>query len=224
MLDYLLTKTQQLKRDREEYEDRTRRKLAMDDAEREKKRQKQVKEFENSNKVEAAKDRTTEEGNTLKRTSYWLADMQPDEYDANDTARLLAAEPPPPKRPPSPNTNRPLRRKDLIDLDVRRDPDDDDKVLCAISEKQISTQPAVALVTTKGGDRDDHSKHPAAVVLEQVYDDLGKERACPVTGRKIRKVLKLRRGGSSFATMGNDDNDRGSGPVIEAKRYRPTMT
>jgi len=90
-----------------------------------------------------------------------------------------------------------------------------DHVLCAVSEKQISTQQAIALVT-KGNDE----KNPAHVILEEVYKDLkiDKERVpiCPVTGRKIKQILKLQRGGSSFASI--------DGRSVEAKKYRPTMT
>ena len=80
--------------------------------------------------------------------------------------------------------------------------------MSCLLEKQISTQQAVALITK--GD------FPAQVVLEKVFKDLGKnERMCPVTGRKIKQILKLQKGGSSFASIDQK---------IEAKQYRPTMT
>ena len=109
-------------------------------------------------------------------------------------------------------SQQPLRRKDLIPLDLKRNTAD--QVICAVSEKSIVTQQALALITK--GD------HPAQVVLEQVYEDLiskeeqkGAKRMCPVTGRKLTKILKLQKGGSSFAANGG---------ILEAKTYRPSMT
>lgn len=71
-------------------------------------------------------------------------------------------------------SQQPLSRKNLIELEMKRNKDD--QVICAVSEKTIVTQQALALITT--------SDHPAQVILEQVYTDLGKEKACPVTGEK----------------------------------------
>jgi len=210
MLEYLLTKTQELKQKQKEYGDYLQKQEANELNAQETKRKADVQDFENSQKVTSAKKRKTET-NALKRSSYWLADMQPvnDETSSSNQAQRM----PPPKRPPSPNTSRPLRRKDLVPLDLKRKPtkSGDPPVLCAISEKEISTQQALALVT-KGGDE-------AQVVLESVYKDLklDKERKpiCPVTGRKIKQVLKLQKGGSAFASVDGS---------LEAKQYRPTMT
>jgi hypothetical protein len=93
----------------------------------------------------------------------------------------------------------------LIELNLKRN--SDGQVICAISEKSITTQQAIALITKKS--------KSAEVVLEQVYNDLGKERTCPVTGKKISKIVCLQKGGSSFAAAGG---------VVEARTYRPTMT
>lgn len=226
MLEYMLTKTQELKRQQHDYDERLSQQQTGCERDEQKKRKSQVQQFENSQKVTSAKKQKTET-NVLKRTSYWLADMQPNN-DLNDKAISSIPRTPPPKRPPSPNTKRPLRRKDLIELELKRSStsskggggsagirDNNDHVLCAISEKEISTQQAIALVT-KGNDE----KNLAHVVLEEVYKDLNidKERVpiCPVTGRKIKQVLKLQRGGSSFASI--------DGRCVEAKKYRPTMT
>jgi nitric oxide synthase-interacting protein len=229
MLEYLLTKTQELKQQERDYEKYRSQQEASNEEEAEKKRKSEVERFESAQKVTTAKKQKTET-NVLKRTSYWLADMQPNN-DGDDTAISSRQKTPPPKRPPSPNTQKPLRRKDLIELELKRKSsssskttkggskdDKDDPVLCAISEKEISTQQAIALVTvTKGSNSE---KHPAHVVLEDVYRDLKidqeKVPMCPVTGRKIRQVLKLQRGGSSFASA--------DGRSVEAKLYRPTMT
>jgi hypothetical protein len=93
----------------------------------------------------------------------------------------------------------------LIELNLKRN--SDGQVICAISEKSITTQQAIALITKKS--------KTAEIVLEEVYNDLGKERMCPVTGEKISKILRLQKGGSSFAATGG---------VVEAKIYRPTPT
>lgn len=226
MLEYMLTKTQELKRQQQEYNEYLALQQANLEGEEEKKRKSHVEQFESAQKVTSAKKQRTET-NVLKRTSYWLADMQPDN-DKIDKSISLRQRVPPPNRPPSPNTNRSLRRKDLIELELKRSKprnkvgdcsavvrDDNDHVLCAISEKEIVTQQAIALVT-KGNSE----KHPAHVVLEQVYKDLKIDKEsvpiCPVTGRKIKQVLKLQRGGSSFASI--------DGRSVEAMRYRPTMT
>lgn len=203
MLEYLLTKTQELKKQQQVYEDQLAKQRKSQESEQEKKRKSNVEAFENSQKVTSAKKQKTET-NVLKRTSYWLADMQPIKEEDIATAKLT----PPPKRPPSPNTGRPLRRKDLIELDLKRKTAKDTApVLCAISEKEISTQQALALVTKDS---------KAQVVLESVYKDLGADKRCPVTGKKIKQIIKLQKGGSSFAS-----ND---GRSVEAKQYRPTMT
>ena len=212
MLEYLLSKTQDLKKQQQEYEDYLSTLEASQQEEQEKKRKSMVVEFESAQKVTSAKKHKTET-NVLKRTSYWLADMQPD----NDIESQKA---PPPKRPPSPNTSRPLRRKDLIEIELKRKNTSsksgrNNAVLCAISEKEITTQQAIALVT-KGNDETNR----AQVVLEQIYKDLNIEKEkvpmCPVTGKKIKQVLKLQKGGSSFAST--------DGRSVEAKQYRPTMT
>ncbi|MGK3744082.1 MAG: nitric oxide synthase-interacting protein [Bacillariaceae sp.] len=211
MLEYLLTKTQELKKEQQEYEQWKDQKQATQDNDNEKKRKNQVVEFENTQKVASAKKQKIQEPNVLKRSSFWLADMQPANNDYVDDDGNALKKPPPPKRPSSPNSQKPLRRKDLIELVLKRNKmtnGKDNHVLCAISEKQISTQQAVALITK--GD------FPAQVVLEKVFNDLGKnERICPVTGRKIKQILKLQKGGSSFASIDQK---------IEAKLYRPTMT
>ncbi len=215
MLEYLLSKTQELKQQQKEHEDYLRKQEANDLNAQETKRKADVQDFENSQKVTSAKKLKTET-NALKRTSYWLADMQPenDTTTATTSSNRAQQRMPPPKRPPSPNTSRPLRRKDLIELDLKRKATrgGDPPVLCAISEKEISTQQALALVT-KGDEQ------KAQVVLESVYKDLklDQERKpmCPVTGRKIKQVVKLQKGGSAFASTDGS---------VEAKQYRPTMT
>jgi nitric oxide synthase-interacting protein len=197
ILEYLLTKTQDLKQQHKDYELWRGQQELEQTQENDKKREAQVEQFEDAQKVVASKKRKVDE-NPLKRTSFWLAEFQP---ESDEKAKMVE----PPKRPSSPNSQIPLRRKDLIELELKRN--SEDQVLCAVSEKSIVAQQALALITKSG--------QPAQVVLEQVYNDLGKERTCPVTGEKIWKILKLQKGGSSFAS---------TGAVVEAKKYRPSMT
>jgi nitric oxide synthase-interacting protein len=201
LLEYLLTKTQALKQEQAAYDQWKVQHEQEQHSEQDKKRKADVEKFEAAQKVESAKKRKTED-NPLLRSSYWLAQSQPEK-----DKKLEADMKPPPKRPPSPNSQQPLRRKDLIDLDLKWN--SDHQVLCAISEKTIHTQQALALIPKKDG--------KAQVVLESVYDDLGDnpERACPVTGKKLSKILRLQKGGSSFASHDG---------AVEAKQYRPTMT
>jgi hypothetical protein len=200
ILEYLLTKTQELKQQKVKYEQSLQEQALEGQQEDDKKRKAEIEAFENSQKVYATKKRKTEV-NPLKRTSYWLAESQP------ETSQALAVEPPP-KRPPSPNSQHPLRRKDLIPLDLKFNTQD--QVVCAISEKRIVSQQALALITKATDDA-----HPAQVVLEKIFNDLGKERMCPITGKKLTKILLLQKGGSSFA---------GTGGMVEAKTYQPSMT
>ena len=241
ILTYLLTTTQKLKQQKLEHEQYKSEQDQAKERVAEKKRAADVEEFEASNSaiLSNKKKRTSDSSttNSLKTTSYWLADSQPvkkivggsetgggkgtGNEDVDTELAMVVREgsqwdrsSSPPQRPPSPNSGQPLRRKDLIDLQLKRN--SDGQAVCAVSEKSITSQRAVALVTSKrrSGDTQDDAAH---VILKQVYDDLsiGQEKVCPVTGRKILKVVKLQKGGSSFAS---DDGK------FEAKIYRPTMT
>ena len=142
---------------------------------------------------------------SLKRTSYWLSEAQP-QYD-EEASIGPSSRPPPPTRPSSPMSGRPLRRKDLIPITLVRDATDRNKVTCAASGNTISTQ-KVILITCTG-----------VVLLQDVYDQLtkgGKEKVCPVTGRKFKPkhVLRLQKASSGFAASGE----------TVAKKYRPTLT
>lgn len=198
ILEYLLTKTQELNEEKRAYKRSLQQKGDERVQEEEQKRKEKVLDFEQGQKVVSSKRRKVED-NPLKRTSYWLAEFQPETSNSKPPVDA------PPKRPPSPNSNSSLSRKDLINLKLHRN--SDDQVVCAISEKRITTQQAIALITK--------NSRAAEVVLEQVYNELGKERSCPVTGKKITKIVVLQKGGSSFAAAGG---------VLQAKTYRPTMT
>lgn len=147
---------------------------------------------------------STEDGkNTLKRTSYWLSEYQP-EHDDSETNLLRAG--PPPERPSSPMSGDPLRLKDLISLELTREEEGGKgKALCAVSGKAITTQRAVVI------------KKTGKVMLRDMYEKLAKpSMRCPVTGKKFKEkdVIELKKAASGFAASGE----------VTAKRYRPTLT
>lgn len=202
ILEYLLTKTQELKEQQAQY----------DAQEEEQSRQaagaatqKRVADFESSQQVVAKKHRQDRVDvkaaarQDLKRTSYWLADAQP--------AAVETAVTRPPPRPSSPHSQEPLKRKELWPLDLTWD-DNDDKLVCHVSGKVIHTQAATAYWTDK--------KKPGKVVLTKVFEDIIKETMrCPTTSKKIKYIRSLQQSGTSFAA---------SGQQVQAKKYRPTIT
>jgi nitric oxide synthase-interacting protein len=196
ILEYLLTKTQELKQQQADYDRQVAQEQTTHQQEQDTRKRAAVEKFQDSQKVVVAKKQKTDTVNPLKQTSYWLSEFQP---QTSQVTTLVA----PPKRPPSPNSQQPLRLKDLIPLDLKRN--EDNQVICAISQKSITAQPALALIPKAG---------PAQVVLQQVYQDLGNDKVCPITGAKIKWILQLQTGGSSFASAGK----------VEASTYRPTMT
>ena len=204
ILEYLLHQTQQLKQAQQRYEQGLQAQETAQVQAEERKRRLDIEKFEQAQKVIPKKQKVVEE-NPLKRSSFWLADFQPSKDgiataasgsgaggETSKTFNEQGMMEPPPKRPQSPTSQMPLRRKDLFPLELQRNKDD--QVICAISQKSIVTQQALALITKP--DR------PAQVVLEQVYKQVGSEKVCPVTGLKISKILRLQKGGSSFAASG----------------------
>eukprot|EP00616_Rhizochromulina_sp_CCMP1243_P001096 CAMPEP_0118976156 /NCGR_PEP_ID=MMETSP1173-20130426/17896_1 /TAXON_ID=1034831 /ORGANISM="Rhizochromulina marina cf, Strain CCMP1243" /LENGTH=300 /DNA_ID=CAMNT_0006926153 /DNA_START=12 /DNA_END=914 /DNA_ORIENTATION=- len=116
---------------------------------------------------------------------------------------------PPPERPPSPMTGQPLRMKDLYDVDLQEDDATsgslDKKYICAVSHKQITFQPAVLLRKAK------------KVILESMYKDLvAPTMICPITGDKLRKkdIIRLAKSGSSFSAAGS----------VQSEKYSHTTT
>jgi len=222
ILEYLLHQTQELKKAQQRYDQGLKDKEIHQRNQREEKRKAQVEKFEETQKIVTKKQKTGDDTNPLARSSYWLADFQPVNNVASDGTPVDNMDPPP-DRPCSPMTQEPLRRKDLIPIELKRNLDG--QVICAISEKSIVTQSAVALIPVPIKKKDDaetaaassssSSSRPAQVVLEQVFQTLGDTKICPITGRKIVKILTLQSGGSSFA---------GSGRILEAQTYRPGMT
>mmetsp|Transcript_4827 Transcript_4827/g.16184 ORF Transcript_4827/g.16184 Transcript_4827/m.16184 type:complete len:298 (-) Transcript_4827:81-974(-) len=228
ILEYLLTKTKQLKRQRarhdeaaarrqEEEEERAR---SRDDAALQSFEDKQAggvaglvarreeeTQAERQDRIAKAKfiDASLD-GNRedIKRTSYWVPQFQPE--------HLEEAPPPPPRRPPSPMTGAPLRAKDLTPIDLVQDGEDAGRsaagarrYVCPVSRKQITTQKVVFIRST------------GAYMLKEVAEELAfPTMTCPVTGKRFRSsdVLELKSEASGFAASGR----------VEAVTYRPTMT
>jgi len=213
ILSYLLSKTQEIKEQREAYEQQQRREDAAaagegDVAASKKRAASVVEAFEESQrtiKKRKSVDRKQAALDELKKTSYWLADAQPDRVERR-------MEGPPPDRPPSPHTGQPLRRKDLWPVRLAFD---GGKLACAISGKVIGSSEATAYWTDKkpsSGDSGD-----GTIALTSVYEDLvsPEDKRCPNTSKKIRHVRKLQRSGTSFAT---------SGQQVQVQTYAPTIT
>uniref|UniRef100_A0A7S2UPF1 Nitric oxide synthase-interacting protein zinc-finger domain-containing protein n=1 Tax=Attheya septentrionalis TaxID=420275 RepID=A0A7S2UPF1_9STRA len=214
IVSYLLTKTQDYKKALAAYEGRQTQRSAKRQKLTKEKEEEQLAQFERKNKgASQLSDATHSQAlvattqinlesretatATLKRTSYWLSEMQPAQQDILDTDEL------PPKRPASPMSGEPLRIKDLTPLDLRTD--DAGGFTCAVSDKSLTTQPVVAI--TKSGQ----------VMLKSVFDELARPTmTCPITGKKFKEkhVLTLQKGSSGFAASGS----------VTAKKYRPTMT
>jgi len=172
-----------------------------------------------STTASAAKDVPARTENSLAHISYWLPTSQPKrqtEGAFDYLKELQALPPPPPERPQSPMSGAPLRLKQLIPLTLVREGSTEKKsssqrgsgtgqVLCAVSLKAITTQPAVAI------------KPSGQVMLAFVYEELVKPTmVCPVTEKKIKEkdVLMLVKGRSGFAASGE----------VVAKKYNPTLT
>ena len=212
MIEYLWAKTQECKQAQLDYERHLQeRQHDLDRQEQDRKRA-AIEQFENNQKVVVRKKQKIED-NPLKRTSFWLADAQPELQSNNGKGKGASDDKtlppsPPSSRPLSPHSQQPLRRKDLIPLQLEFNTDH--QVVCAISGKVITTQQAVALVSRKTSEA-----QPAPVVLDQVFQSLGDTKRCPITGEKIKQVLSLQKGGSSFAAAGG---------TVEAATYRPSMT
>lgn len=132
----------------------------------------------------------------LKAISPWLAQFTP-----SAKAKDLKA---PPKRPPSPCSGQPLRAKDLYPIVLSRDADDDQAVVCSVSGKRITSQPVVYL------------KPSHVYMLEECYKHLAlPTMTCPLTSKPFlaSDVVELHQAGSSFA---------GGGVPVEATKWRPT--
>lgn len=115
--------------------------------------------------------------------------------------------PQPPRRAPSPTTNRPLRMRDLVPVPLkvlrgaRAGPG---RFCCAVTGKEITHQPVVLL------------KNTGCVMMESVFRRVAEPTmTCPITGRSFttRDVLRLASGGTGFAAH----ND------VEVSKYGHSM-
>lgn len=196
IVEYLMSKTIEIKQAKQNYQAHLDKQQSKQDDEKKEATSRDIVAFEGKQKAThnvASKKRDRETSNPLASTSYWLSEFQPEHTEQ--------APEPPPDRPCSPLSGEPLRLKDLHPLSFERSADG--KVLCAVSHKTITTQPVVAM-----------KEH---VILEEIFDNLVKDSmVCPITGKKLKKkhILQLQKGKSGFAS---------SGPVV-AKKYRPTIT
>lgn len=208
ILEYLVQKTAELKQAQERYNTFLLSQRAKELMAEQKQKERELKDFEQSQKVSAGSKRkpieddtfgadaqpSNQKTNALARTSYWLADFQP--------THVTEMPEPPPERPLSPHSGQPLRRKELRHIVFKRS--DDQKVQCALSDKTISTQPAVALPSGQ-------------VVLQDCFEKLIQPTMVdPFSGKKFKPkhVLHLVKGRSGFSATGQ----------VEAKKYRPTIT
>lgn len=234
IVTYLLTKNQELKEAQLKYEaqlstDRDRTDLTLQTVE-----QKRIQDFATK---DACPAQISKEGHalshkqtlgriintatkdelrqSLKRTSFWLSESQP-QYTKESIEDELRNNPPP-RRPNSPMTGRPLRMKELMPITLQREEGNgvvagtsskskkEGKCICAVSGKAITTQPVILI------------KKTGVVMLKEFYETLAKSsHVCPVTGKKFKDkdVISLNKGTSGFAASG----------VVTAKKYRPTLT
>mmetsp|Transcript_15855 Transcript_15855/g.35283 ORF Transcript_15855/g.35283 Transcript_15855/m.35283 type:complete len:298 (-) Transcript_15855:87-980(-) len=230
IVSYLLAKTQELKQLRTERDAEEAERLKRAAQSEEEARKKAAKDFKVKDQGAARSDvgthgqsygaalgkristESAEAGReTLKRTSYWLSDFTPDAgrkttgEDDEESGESSTRKEPIPDRPPSPMTGEPLRRKDLISIELSREEGTKGNVTCAVSGKAITTQDAIVI------------KKTGKVMLLDVYEKVVKpDMTCPVTGRKFKEkdVIPLQKAASGFAASGE----------VVAKRYKPTMT
>ena len=215
IVSYLLTKNQEIKKKREDYEMSLVQKEEAKKLEEAKQFSKKVESFvkraegtireassmhESSLKQKVGKRIDLESNDvkkaSLKRSSYWLSQNAPEHIEEKLDA--------PPDRPPSPMSGQPLRLKDLISLDCKVD-DSGKQFVCSVSGKVLSTQEVVCIKKTK------------QIMLKEIYNELAKpSMICPVTGKKFKEkdVLLLKKAASGFAASGE----------VEAKKYRHTLT
>mmetsp|Transcript_28956 Transcript_28956/g.47826 ORF Transcript_28956/g.47826 Transcript_28956/m.47826 type:complete len:268 (+) Transcript_28956:102-905(+) len=198
IVEYLLTKTVEVKKAKENYETYLKSERAKEAKGQAQQKKDDIEDFEDGQKVSSVAKKRTRDGDAkpksaLARTSYWLAEYQPE--------HVVEIPEPPPDRPPSPYSGQPLKLKSLRALKLKRE---SDKVVCALSDKTISMQPVVALP----------SGH---VILKECYTDLVQPTMMdPFSSKKIKEkhVLELQKGKSGFASSGS----------VQAKKYRPTIT
>ena len=217
IVEYLLIRTQDLNRQRSEWQAQQLHQQEQAAAQTLQDHKRKISDFEATQqtiavthkkaKTSTAFDKQANED--LKRVSYWLAGSQPAAADSsNGDDALATTSEPPPDRPGSPMTGQALRRKDLWPVRLRTL---DGKLVCAVSQKSLSSAPCVAYWTSNS------STSGGEIVHQSVYRDLQlkQSKKCPLTDAKIRHTRQLQQGGSSFAA---------SKQAVEVTKYRPTIT
>lgn len=173
LVEYLLRQTQDLKRQKVEYEANEKRNEETQKATESRKR---IHDFETSQSmVKKSKIEVRDTARALKNVSYWL-----DTPDLGDKGTSVKVKPP--DRPGSPTTGNEVRRKDFWKVELRQNKDH--QLVCALSDKPLQMSNAVAYWT---------SDDTGVVASEAVWDQLttDKKRRCPLTDERIRKVRPL---------------------------------
>lgn len=137
----------------------------------------------------------------LRKVCPWVPQFTP------QAAASLLAEPP--KRPPSPFSGRPLRAKDLIPVNLIKDPDSSSgaglvRFVCPVTRKTITNQKVVLI------------KPSATLMLAETAEQLAyPTMTCPVTGQKFKKedVMEIVPAASAFSASGN----------VQGSVHRPTI-
>lgn len=225
ILEYLLTKTRELKQLTKQYEEEQERLKQEQEEEMRKKVESELNKFAenvdgvggilkrkiddtitvvNQNQERRLKliDDTAREDKIadLRRVSPWIPQFTPE-----TTKNQMKA---PPKRPSSPMSGRPLRVADLIPVDLIRESQEDNlnvKYICSVSRNTITNQKVIVLKNTHQMMIEDFAKKLAYPTM-----------TCPVTGKKFKEedVVELARSASAYAASGS----------VEAKVYKPFMT
>ena len=137
----------------------------------------------------------------IRKSAFWLPAHAPGH-------RRLRTEKPP-KRPPSPMSGQPLKLADLVGIELKRSGEEGGqlgKPVCAVSQKEINYNEAVAIATS------------GQVMLKEHFDRMGVAASgvCPVTGKPFKAdtdVIHLRKAVSGKAASG----------VVMAEHWTPGM-
>ena len=151
-------------------------------------------------KLSAKIDMTSieERKKAIKRTSFWVPEYTP------ETETVVVK---PDEKTRDPMNRIPLRLKQLMDVKfIWSTPKEGQAhVLCALTKKEITHQPAVLL------------RPSGHVILESCLKDMVlPTMRCPLTNAKLKKkdIILLQMGGTGFSAHNK----------VEAKKYRPSMT
>lgn len=139
-------------------------------------------------------DRTSieQQKKDIRRSSWWVPEFTPD-----GQAELI---PKPDKRPASPMSGRPLKLKNLVSVNFTMDHEkkggpggEKGSFICAVSKKELVHQPVVVF------------KKTGHAILKKVAEQLAfPTMTCPITGAKFKDgdVIHMAGAGSGFAAGG----------------------